>query len=321
MPTSSPGGVRREPPGFARSERAMRERGWRQFGERERFMLALILPAFAILVGFQIVPILIGANASFRSWSLFNPQKTFVGLANYRRILTDPLFYGTVLPNTFLFMACSVTGGLLAGLTLATMLNRKLRGGRLVRTAVLLPLMVPPVVAAIMITWMFNDQFGIVNAVLGALGFEPVAWLVGRWTSLAIVIVTDVWLWTPWFTILILAALQTLPSEPQEAARIDGASAWQVFRNITLPLLRPVLMVCIVIRAIDAFRVFDIVWTITKGGPARSTEVFSIYAYKQAFVYLNFDLGAAASMIGAGIIMLVGGMLYQLLSYVVEVSR
>jgi multiple sugar transport system permease protein len=284
-------------------------------------MLALILPALLILVAFQIVPILIGANASFRNWSLFNPQKTFVGLANYRRILTDPLFYGTVLPNTFLFMLASVAGGLVAGLGLAVMLNRRFRGARLVRTAVLLPLMVPPVVAAIMITWMFNDQFGIANVVLDAVGLEPVAWLVGRWTSLAIVILTDIWLWTPWFTILILAALQTLPVEPQEAARIDGAGGWQLFRNVTLPLLRPVLMVCIAIRTIDAFRVFDIVWTITKGGPARSTEVFSIYAYKQAFVYLNFDLGSAASLIGAGIIMIVGGVLYKVLSYVVEVSR
>ncbi len=292
-----------------------------RFGERERFMLALILPALGILIAFQIVPILIGANASFRDWSLFNPQKTFVGLANYRRILTDPLFYGTVLPNTFLFMGASVTLGLLAGLTLASMLNRRFRGARLVRTAMLLPLMVPPVVAAIMITWMFNDQFGVANAVLTALGVEPVAWLVGRWTSFGIVVMTDVWLWTPWFTILILAALQTLPPEPHEAARIDGANTWQVFRNVTLPLLRPVLMVCIVVRSIDAFRVFDIVWTITKGGPARSTEVFSIYAYKQAFVYLNFDLGSAASLIGAVVIMVVGGVLYKALSYAVEVSR
>ena len=290
-------------------------------GERERFMLALILPAFLVLGLFQIVPVLLGANASFRNWSLFNPQKTFVGFENYRRILTDPLFYGTVLPNTFLFMAASVLGGLVAGLGLAVMLNRRFPGARLVRTAILLPLMVPPVVAAIMITWMFNDQFGIVNVLLQAVGLEPVPWLIYRWTSLAIVVATDVWLWTPWFTILILAALQTLPPEPHEAAKIDGAGPWRLFRHITLPLLRPVLMVCVVVRAIDAFRVFDIVWTITKGGPARSTETFSIYAYKQAFVYLNFDLGAAASLIGAAIIMIVGGLLYRGLSAMVEVSR
>jgi multiple sugar transport system permease protein len=284
-------------------------------------MLALILPAFLILVLFQVVPILIGANASFRAWSLFNPQKTFVGFANYHHILTDPLFYGTVLPNTFVFMAASVSGGLVAGLGLAVVLNRRFPGERIVRTAMLLPLMVPPVVAAIMITWMFNDQFGIVNVVLEALRLEPVPWLIYRWTSMAIVIATDIWLWTPWFMILILAALRTLPPEPHEAATIDGAGPWRVFRYITLPLLRPVLMVCVVIRAIDAFRVFDIVWIITKGGPARSTETFSIYAYKQAFVYLNFDLGSAAALIGAAIIMLVGALLYRGLSHLVEVSR
>jgi len=120
------------------------KRSRQRFGARERFMLALILPAFAILVAFQIVPIVIGANASFRSWSLFNPEKTFVGLANYRRILSDPIFYGTVLPNTFVFMIGSVTGGLVAGLVLAVMLNRKFPGARLVRTGILLPLMVPP---------------------------------------------------------------------------------------------------------------------------------------------------------------------------------
>src|SRR2546425_745674 len=127
---------------------APRRRG--KFGERQRFMLALILPALVILVAFQIVPILIGANASFRSWSLFTPQKTFVGLANYRRILADPLFYGTVLPNTFLFMLASVSGGLLAGLRLATLINRRFRGQRLGRPPLLPPLLRPPRVGAVL---------------------------------------------------------------------------------------------------------------------------------------------------------------------------
>ena len=292
-----------------------------RFAERERFMLALILPALLILLAFQVVPILIGANASFRIYPLFHPTKTWVGFRNYLRVLTDPLFYGVVLPNTFLFMAASVTGGLAAGMALAVMLNRRFRGARIVRTIILLPLMIAPVVAAIMVTWMFNDQFGIVNVILQALGFEPVVWFLYRSTSMAIVVLTDIWLWTPWFTIILLAGLQSLPPEPREAAMIDGAGAWRIFWKVTLPLLRPVLLVCVVIRAIDAFRVFDIVWVITKGEPARSTEVFSIYAYKQAFVYLNFDLGSAAAIIGAVIILMVGGVLYWGLSRALEVSR
>lgn len=292
-----------------------------RFAERERFMLALILPALLILLAFQVVPILIGANASFRIYPLFHPTKTWVGFRNYLRVLTDPLFYGVVLPNTFLFMAASVTGGLAAGMALAVMLNRRFRGARIVRTVILLPLMIAPVVAAIMVTWMFNDQFGIVNVILQALGFEPVVWFLYRSTSMAIVVLTDIWLWTPWFTIILLAGLQSLPPEPREAAMIDGAGSWRIFWKVTLPLLRPVLLVCVVIRAIDAFRVFDIVWVITKGEPARATEVFSIYAYKQAFVYLNFDLGSAAAIIGAVIIMLVGGALYWGLGRALEVSR
>ncbi|OGB93799.1 MAG: ABC transporter permease [candidate division NC10 bacterium RBG_16_65_8] len=284
-------------------------------------MLALILPSVLILVAFQVIPILIGANASFRHYPLFHPQKTWVGLTNYIRVLTDPLFYGSVLPNTFIFMGCSVTGGLMAGLGLAVMLNRTFAGARIVRTIILLPLMIAPVVAAIMVTWMFNDQFGIVNVVWQALGFEPVVWFLYRSTSMAIVIMTDVWLWTPWFTIILLAGLRSLPSAPREAAMIDGAGPWMIFWKVTLPLLRPVLMVCIVIRSIDAFRVFDIVWVITKGEPFRSTEVFSIYAYKQAFVYLNFDQGSAAAIIGAIIIMIVGGVLYWGLGRLLEVSR
>jgi multiple sugar transport system permease protein len=299
---------------------AVARTAWR-IGERERFMVGLVLPAFVVLVLFQVVPILLGANASFRSWALYNPQKAFVGLANYKRVLADPVFYGLVLPNTFLFMAASVGGGLSLGLALAVMVNRTFRGARLVRTVILLPLMVAPVVAAIMIRWMFNDQFGIVNVVLEALGFEPVAWLARRWTGMLVVIGTDIWLWTPWFALILLAGLRSLPPEPREAAMIDGANPWQVFRNVTLPLLRPVLMVCIVIRSIDAFRVFDVVWTITTGGPARSTETFSLYAYQQAFVFLNFDLGSAASVIGALIIMVVGAILYRVLSRLVEVSR
>jgi len=297
------------------------QRAHTRFGERERFMLALILPAVLILISFQVVPILIGANASFRVYPLFNPTRTWVGFKNYISILTDPLFYATVLPNTFVFMVSSVMGGLTAGMALAVMLNRRFRGARIIRTIILLPLMIAPVVAAIMITWMFNDQFGIVNVVMQALGFEPVVWFLYRWTSMAIVVMTDIWLWTPWFAIILLAGLQSLPPEPREAAMIDGAGPWLIFWKVTLPLLRPVLLVCIVIRSIDAFRVFDIVWVITKGEPARSTEVFSIYAYKQAMVYLNFDLGSAAAIIGAIIIMIVGGLLYWGLGRALEVSR
>ena len=149
----------------------------------------------------------------------------------------------------------------------------------------------------------------------------PIAWLTQQWTAFLAILLTDVWLWTPWFALLLLAGLQSLPPEPFEAAQIDAASAWRTFRYITLPMLRPVIVVCVVIRAIDAFRTFDIVWTISGGGPARATEVFSIYAYVEAFQFLNFGRGSAAAVIGALIIVVFAMVLYRILNRWVEVSR
>lgn len=291
-----------------------------RIGERERFMLLLVSPAVLVLLLFQIVPIAIGANASFRDWMLNNPKKTWVGLQHYISVLTDPAFIKIVLPNTFMFMFSSVAISLALGLALAVTLNRPFRGQSLVQTMLLLPLMIAPVIAAIMVRWMFNDQFGIVNVVFEAIGLEPRAWLAERWTAFGIILLTDVWLWTPWFTLLLLAGLQSLPKEPFEAAAIDGTTRWRVFRYLTVPMLHPVILVCVVIRAIDAFRVFDIVWTLTGGGPARQTEMFSQYAYQSAFVYLNFGRGSAAAIIGGAIILIVGMILYKFLDRVSKVS-
>ena len=272
-----------------------------------------------MLLLFQIVPIAIGANASFRDWALYNPKKTWVGLAHYLAVLSDPAFLQVVLPNTFGFMILSVTGSLVLGLALALLLNRAFAGQKLVQTVLLVPLMVAPVIAAIMMRWMFNDQFGIVNVVLEAIGFDGRPWLVERATAFGIIVLTDIWLWTPWFTLLLLAGLQSLPKEPFEAAEIDGTSVWRTFTHLTLPMLRPVIVVCVVIRAIDAFRTFDIVWTLTGGGPGRSTELFSLYAYVHAFLNLDLGRGSAAAIIGAVIILVLGIVLYRLVDRLAKV--
>src|SRR6478672_10798965 len=216
--------------------------------EKTRFMLALITPAVLVLLLFQVVPILTGANASFRDWTLHDPKRTWVGLANYVHVLRDAEFRDIVLPNTFGFMAATVACSLLLGLAIALMLNKRFPGRWVVQSFVLLPLMVAPVIAAIMMRWMFNDQFGIVNAVLEGLGIDGQPWLVERWTAFGVILMTDIWLWTPWYTLLLLAGLQSLPREPFEAAAIDGTSTWRVFRYLTLPMLRPVIVVCVVIR-------------------------------------------------------------------------
>jgi multiple sugar transport system permease protein len=299
----------------------MRRRSLLGLNEKTTFMLALIAPAALALVFFQVVPILAGANTSFRDWSLHDPKRTWIGLANYAHVLGDPEFIGIVLPNTFGFMVASVSCSLVFGLLVALTLNQRWPGRALMQSIVLLPLMVAPVIAAIMIRWMFNDQFGVVNAALGGVGIAPVSWLTQRWTAFSVILLTDVWLWTPWFALILLAGLQSLPPEPFEAAQIDAAGPWRTFRYITLPMLRPVMVVCIVIRSIDAFRTFDIVWTITGGGPARATELFSIYAYVESFQFLNLGRGSAAAVIGAIIIVIFAMLLYRILNRFVEVSK
>src|SRR5213079_2871948 len=288
------------------------------FGEQQRFVLLLIAPAALLLLLFQVVPIVIGANASFRNWALYNPKKTWIGFDHYVALITDPAFLTIVLPNTFLFMTVSVGASLLLGLALALLLNRPFRGQKLVQTVLLMPLMVAPVIAAIMMRWMFNDQFGIVNAVLEGLGLEGQPWLVERWTAFGVIVMTDIWLWTPWYTLLLLAGLQSLPREPFEAAAIDGTSTWRVFTHLTLPMLRPVIVVCVVIRAIDAFRTFDIVWTLTGGGPGRSTELFSLYAYVHAFLNLDLGRGSAAAIVGGLIILVLGVVMYRVVDRIAK---
>lgn len=292
-----------------------------RLGERERFMLALIAPSALVLLCFQVAPILIGANASFREWALYDPKKTWVGLLHYGQVLGDGTFLGLVLPNTFLFLGLAVVLELAAGLALALLMNRPFRARPLMQTVVLLPLMVAPVIAAIMMRWLFNDQFGIVNTALGWIGIAGPPWLARRWLAFAVILATDLWQWTPWFALLFLAGLQSLPREPFEAAAIDAASRWRVFRYLTLPMLRPVMVACIVIRAIDAFRTFDIVWTISGGGPARQTEMFSVYTFVSAFQDLDFGRGSAASIVGALLIMGFAFALYRLLNRWVEVSK
>src|SRR5262249_35616384 len=181
----------------------MRPRGLLGLNEKTTFTLALIAPAALALVFFQVVPILAGANTSFRDWSLHDPKRTWVGLANYSHVLGDSDFMSIVLPNTFGFMVASVICSLVLGLLVALMLNRRWPGRALVQSIILLPLMVAPVIAAIMIRWMFNDQFGVVNAALEGLGIAPVSWLTQRWTAFFVILLTDVWLWTPWFALIL----------------------------------------------------------------------------------------------------------------------
>ncbi len=280
----------------------------------------ILLPALVMFL-FQILPIVHGIIISFTSFTIWNPEGGFAGLRNYVRVLENPLFYRYALPNTFMFLALAVSIEVALGLAVAVLINRRFPGQRVVKTLLILPLLVAPVVAGLMFYWMFHAEFGLVNQALAALGLPGVLWFNRPWTAFGVIVLADVWTWTPWFILIIYAGLQSLPPEPFEAARIDGAGPWSTFRLITLPLLYPVLSIVVLIRSFDAFRVFDIVWTMTGGGPGNATETFGTFVYRIGYLTVNWSEGAAAAMVGAVIIMAVGVLVYGTFARVVWGKR
>ena len=276
----------------------------------------ILLPALVMLL-FEILPIVHGIVISFSSFTIWNPEGGFAGLQNYLRVLQNPLFYQYALPNTFMFLTIAVSLEVALGLGVAVLINRPFPAQRLVKTLLILPLLVAPVVAGLMFYWMFHAEFGLVNQALAAVGLPGVLWFNRPVTAFAVIILADVWTWTPWFILIIYAGLQSLPPEPFEAARIDGAGPWSTFRLITVPLLYPVLSIVVLIRSFDAFRVFDIVWTMTGGGPGNATETFGTFVYRIGYLTVNWSEGAAAAMVGAIIIMVVGILVYGTFARVV----
>jgi len=293
-------------------------RGVGRWLERDRpFQYQLLALAALALLVFQVLPIAHGVWISFHNFTPWNPEGDFVGLRNYWRVLANPLFYRAALPNTFLFLVLAVGLEVCFGLGIALLVNRRFPGARLVRTLLLLPLLVAPVVAGLMFYWMFHSEFGFVNQLLAAVGLPTVLWFNRPWTAFGVIVLADVWTWTPWFVLIIYSGLQTLPPEPFEAARLDGAGAWQIFRWITVPLLYPVLSITLLIRSFDAFRVFDVIWTMTGGGPGNSTETFGTFVYRLGYLTVNYSEGAAAALIGAAIIVAVGVLVYRTFARVV----
>ena len=283
----------------------------RALAAKHRFMWGLVIPSLLVLLVFEIYPVILAAWTSLHKVTIYDPGRPFVGLQNYIRLFTDSHFFNTVIPNTFIFTIVGLAVETVLGISVAMLLNRRFRGESVVTTLLLFPMMVAPSIAAILFAWMFNSQFGIVDVALEAIGLPAISWLSGRWTAMLVIVISDVWLWTPWFTILLLAALKVQPPSPVEAAKIDGANAWQVFWHVTLPYLSPVLTICMLIRTFDLFRQFDQTWVITTGGPARSTEFFSIYAYKEVFEYTNYGSGNAAALMGAMVMLIFGLIMYR----------
>jgi multiple sugar transport system permease protein len=242
---------------------------------------AFAFPAMALLVAFGIVPIVWSALMSFQRTSLLSTPE-WIGLGNYRALPKDPLFKTSAIHAVIyaaLFVPLSVGGGLFA----AVALNRRIRGIRFYRLAVFVPVVVSTIATSIMFLWLFDPNFGLANWLLGKVGLGPFGFFTSPNGALYSIIAMTVWGWIGFDAIIYLAALQGVPQELLEAAAIDGARTWSIFRNVTLPLLGPATLFLVVFSSINALQVFDEVFFLTKGGPGSATYVPVLYLYKLAF--------------------------------------
>jgi multiple sugar transport system permease protein len=256
------------------------------------FTRIAVFPTFAVMLGVFGMPLAFSFYLSFTGWdlneSLFSGR--FVGLANYEDLLTDRVFTGS-LGITFAYTAAAVATEMALGLGIALLLNMDLPRIRIFRTALIIPMMITPIVGALCWKLLLDPSHGVINQWIG----QQIVWLGNPDTALAAVWVVGVWQSTPYVMLILLAGLRSLPSEPMEAASIDGASRRQAFWHVTLPLLRPYLLVALLLRTIFEFRAFDNIYAMTGGGPANSTMVLSMFTYLMTFVRFDFSLGAAAS--------------------------
>lgn len=259
---------------------------------RERISrYALVSPMLLYAAGIALVPIFFTLWLSFRRQLPIFDISEFVGLDNYRFLVEDPRFW-SALGNTAYFVIVAVGLELALGLAFALLLHRSFPGRGVARALVLVPWAVPTVVAARFWEWILNSDFGVLNYLLGT----RINWLGDPFWAMHAAIAADVWKSTPFVVLLLLAGLQVIPEDLYRAARIDGANAWQLFRHVTLPLLKPVIFLVLLFRSMDAARVFDLIFVLTGGGPANETETLVVYSYKLMYRTLQFGYGSAVAV-------------------------
>jgi multiple sugar transport system permease protein len=252
----------------------------------------LIAPTVSVLLALTIYPLIYSIRISFQTPSGTATLQNFIRLASDR-------FFLSALAHTLVYAAIALTIEFLIGLGLALLLDSHLRGRNVFRALLLLPMMLPPVVVGVVWRLMLNSNFGAVNGTLKRFGInaEQLTWTASPKLAMASVIIADVWQWTPFVFLILLAGLQAIPQEPYEAALIDGSSAWQTFRYVTLPLLKPAILIALLLRTMDLLRVFDHIFILTEGGPGFATETLSLYIYRTAFRFSNFGYAAAMSFV------------------------
>jgi multiple sugar transport system permease protein len=267
--------------------------------QRTRFFWILLSPALAVLAVVTVVPFLFLFSTSLTPLNLAHPTTWWdfsTPLANFVELLDDHRFLNSL--GVQLRLSVFTVGfQLLLGLAAALLLNSRLRFLAAMRALFIIPMVLPPIVVAIMWKVLFTPDISVLNWVLGLLGLPQPAWLAHPGLALPAIIIADVWEWFRFPLLMLLAALQMIPAEPLEAARIDGAGAWQVFRHVVLPLLRPAIVVTVLFRLIESVKAFPLIFVMTGGGPGTVTEATNYYAFLQGFNYSLIGYSAAISVV------------------------
>jgi multiple sugar transport system permease protein len=266
-----------------------------------------VVPAALVVVAVILFPWLFTLYVSAFDWRL-GSERRWVGLGNYATLFSDARFGWAVL-RTLFYTVLAVVAPMALGLAAALCFHRRFPLRGLARTVFILPMMATPVAVALVWTMMFHPQLGVLNWLLTQVGLPPSMWVYSADTVIPTLVMVEVWHWTPLVMLLVLGGLASLPTDPYEAAKIDGANAWQAFRHITLPLLAPFIVVALIIRTIDALKAFDTIYVITQGGPGQASETINIFLYLQAFAFYNVGYASAVVVVFFAIIMVLAALL------------
>ena len=267
---------------------------------RRRSYRLLTMPAMVVVAAVIVFPWLFTVYMSAFDWKI-GQQAHFVGLGNYLALVTNQRFIEAIV-HTFYFTLLAVVFPLLLGTFAALVFHRRFRGRGLLRAIFTMPMMATPVAVALVWTMMFHPQQGVLNYLLTQIGLPPSLWVYSPTWVIPSLVIVEIWHWTPLVMLIVLGGLAALPTEPYESARLDGASEWQLFRYVTLPLIMPFLVVAAVIRTIDAVKAFDTIFVISQGGPGTASETINLYLYLQAFAFYNVGNASAVVVVFFAII-------------------
>ncbi len=267
-----------------------------------------VVPAGLVVAAVIVFPWIFTLYMSVHEWKV-GADTVFVGFENYLRLLSDDRFGWSVV-RTLYFTVLAVVFPVALGIAAAVCFHRNFPGRGLARTIFILPMMATPVAIALVWTMMFHPQLGVLNYLLTSVGLPPSQWSYSPNTVIPTIVLVETWQWTPLVMLIVLGGLASLPTDPYEAARLDGASAWQMFTHITLPLVWPHIMVALVIRTIDALKAFDLIFVISNGGPGTASETMNIFLYLQAFSFYNMGYASAVTVVFFIIILLISLVLF-----------